>query len=650
MDTSRYESSPGELSSPPSGPLSEPGTPSRKGLTKSAAGRTKMDEEIMVSDDQRAKNSDNSYVIEATKEEDLGNGTVRKYGLISGEWVQLTAAGVPRKKPGRKPGMAMKPRGEGSDAEKTRKPRKPRDPNAPSSQRKRKTGHADLDGIENAGPSKVFALGAPNEPVPQYSRAEQHQHSAPQQPHHQLGQPQTPYDQRHSPVVAKRDNFTNSMQSILNSDTPARPPSSAGTAMPVRSSGQSYDPIRDGKYDPVRESMGFSSNTGSPRAPSQAQPAAAQRSPSIASLLDPHASAAQRSPGQGQGQGQGLATGHNVFPPPPSRLPTETSTPRSADVRKEQAQATSAPTPTPKPVIKESQFTTIANGPVKRSSPKQKAATGMSTPRADNLDDMQEGEGRSILDFGRAKPGEETQAPTIVLDIPIQVGETNKYVNFLRLAEDRFGWDALHPRLAADRDRKARIAAAAAHLEKAESGRDSDDVMSDMSDNEGSNLENGVASGVDAQAKPKKKRIMKEDNYDIDDDFVDDSEMLWEAQAAASRDGFFVYSGPLVPEVEKPERQELPKRGRGSRGGRMGTRGGTTRGGASSGGAGRGGGPGSRGGTTTRKPRISKAERAQRELEKSQRESLSKLGEGPPSTQSIHPTTPSTFSVTELGA
>jgi hypothetical protein len=75
-----------------------------------------------------------------------------------------------------------------------------------------------------------------------------------------------------------------------------------------------------------------------------------------------------------------------------------------------------------------------------------------------------------------------------------------------------------------------------------------------MSDNEGSNLENGVTSGVDAQAKPKKKRIMKEDNYDIDDDFVDDSEMLWEAQAAASRDGFFVYSGPLVPEVEKPER------------------------------------------------------------------------------------------------
>lgn len=122
----------------------------------------------------------------------------------------------------------------------------------------------------------------------------------------------------------------------------------------------------------------------------------------------------------------------------------------------------------------------------------------------------------------------------------------------MRMAEDRYGWDALHPRLAANRDRKARIAAAAASLEK-ESGRESGDEMSvDLSDAEASNPDNGGTSGADAQAKPKKKRNFKEDQYDVDDDFVDDSELLWEAQAAASRDGFFVYSGPLVPEVEKP--------------------------------------------------------------------------------------------------
>jgi hypothetical protein len=279
---------------------------------------------------------------------------------------------------------------------------------------------------------------------------------------------------------------------------------------------------------------------------------------------------------------------------------------------------------------------------------------------------MQESEGRSILDFGRAKPGEELQAPTIVLSVPIQAGETNRYVNFMRMAEERYGWDALHPRLAANRDRKARIAAAAASLEKAESGRESGDEMSvDLSDAEASNPDNGGTSGPDAQAKPKKKRNFKEDQYDVDDDFVDDSELLWEAQAAASRDGFFVYSGPLVPEVEKPaagyvspkladvdqlltnhSHEGPPKRGRGGRGSRGGGRGASTRGGA---GSGRGGGPGSRGGSVTRKPRITKQEKAQREREKAERESLAQLAKTPTHGYSLNPTTPS-FAVSELGA
>ena len=58
------------------------------------------------------------------------------------------------------------------------------------------------------------------------------------------------------------------------------------------------------------------------------------------------------------------------------------------------------------------------------------------------------------------------------------------------------------------------------------------------------------------------------------------------------------------------------KRGRG-RG-----RGGTTRGDASGRGRGRGGGPGSRGGTTVRKPRVTKADRALMEQEKIEREKM----------------------------
>lgn len=78
------------------------------------------------------------------------------------------------------------------------------------------------------------------------------------------------------------------------------------------------------------------------------------------------------------------------------------------------------------------------------------------------------------------------------------------------------------------------------------------------SDNEGDVNMTGVNgagtaanSGTDATG-PKKRRKKKMEEYDQDDPFVDDSEMAWEEQAAAVKDGFFVYCGPLVPEGEKP--------------------------------------------------------------------------------------------------
>lgn len=243
---------------------------------------------------------------------------------------------------------------------------------------------------------------------------------------------------------------------------------------------------------------------------------------------------------------------------------------------------------------------------------------------------------RSILDFGKINPADKKAAPSIVLSIPLR-GESNKYVNFMRMAEDKYGWDALHPREAAHRDRKARIAAAASALEKNVSGRETGDEETDKeSDGDNSDAENkggnGAASageaGADAASgadgapmkKQRRKRNWREDEYDKEDDFVDDSEMLWEEQAAASKDGFFVYSGPLIPEVEKPAPgSEGPaKRGRGGgRGSRGGGRGGATRGGTTTG-RGRGGGPGSRGGQI-RKPRATKAEKEQAEREKAEK-------------------------------
>ena len=231
----------------------------------------------------------------------------------------------------------------------------------------------------------------------------------------------------------------------------------------------------------------------------------------------------------------------------------------------------------------------------------------------------------------------------IVLQIDLKKDE-NKIFNFARMAEEKYGFAAVYPRQAAQKARLAKVAAAGAALERtasngkrgeisvAESGDEDLSVDIDRDSNDDGDIQmtgiNGTNenSGTDGPA-PRQRRKRK-DEYDADDPFVDDSEALWEAQAAASKDGFFVYMGALVTE-DKPtgdKAEGISKRGgRGrGRGNGVGSRGG--RGGAASAaggeGSGRGGATSSRGTGVTRKPRITKAERQQRDLEKKQREQV----------------------------
>ena len=204
-------------------------------------------------------------------------------------------------------------------------------------------------------------------------------------------------------------------------------------------------------------------------------------------------------------------------------------------------------------------------------------ASGLKPPRQkDTPLSMGSGNGLLSTEMLGGGPGAseaEKTAPTVILDVPLN-GEFNKYVNFARLAEERYGFSALYPRLAAQRERLARVAAAGAALEKDNkansSGMSGDEMSVDLSDGEGagddSNVEMGgmnlierdvlgagtPAEGSEGGVRKRKKRVMKEDQYDKDDPFVDDAELAWEEQAAISNDGFFVYSGPLVPEGEKP--------------------------------------------------------------------------------------------------
>jgi hypothetical protein len=228
-----------------------------------------------------------------------------------------------------------------------------------------------------------------------------------------------------------------------------------------------------------------------------------------------------------------------------------------------------------------------------------------------------------------------TQGTNIWLTFDLK-GQHNVTINYAQEVEKKYGFAALHPRIAARRERQRQITAASAALERTAGGASNDDMSVDLSENE-SNVDMG-GMGDDTSAREdngKKRRKRKQEDYDKEDDFIDDTELAWEQQALMAKDGFFVYSGPLVTE-DKPavERYILIslctpciiltlRRADGTvRRGRGRGRGGTVRGDATGRGRGRGGGPGSRGGSTVRKPRVTKADRAMMEQEKKDREKL----------------------------
>jgi hypothetical protein len=132
------------------------------------------------------------------------------------------------------------------------------------------------------------------------------------------------------------------------------------------------------------------------------------------------------------------------------------------------------------------------------------------------------------------------------------VGQTNVTINFAREVERKYGFAALHPRLAARNERKRALAAASNALEKEAGAGSVDDMSLDLSEPESNNETGGNdEDSANAPADGRKRRRRKAEEYDRNDDFIDDTEMAWEEQALMAKDGFFVYSGPLVTEPEK---------------------------------------------------------------------------------------------------
>ncbi|KAF5109434.1 hypothetical protein DV453_001613 [Geotrichum candidum] len=127
-------------------------------------------------------------------------------------------------------------------------------------------------------------------------------------------------------------------------------------------------------------------------------------------------------------------------------------------------------------------------------------------------------------------------APAAAADGTVTAPDQNIVIDFMQLAESKYGYNNVHPDLVRS----------AMELAAAEDMDDDDD-----DDEEGSSAPRPPQPRAQPAAKPK-NRAKVEGKYDLNDPFIDDSEMLWEEKAASTKDGFFVYSGPLMQDSAGP--------------------------------------------------------------------------------------------------
>ncbi|OBA22841.1 histone promoter control 2 [Metschnikowia bicuspidata var. bicuspidata NRRL YB-4993] len=169
-------------------------------------------------------------------------------------------------------------------------------------------------------------------------------------------------------------------------------------------------------------------------------------------------------------------------------------------------------------------------------------------------------------DAGAGGPTDEedkSQLPIIALDIPLldpkhpQPGQAEVVVNVLKLAEEKYGWSAVHP------EARSAFELMDDLLEDDDDGEEEEDEEVMIVDENGNSLKR-KDEGLDK--KKKKQQVQQQQQskvnrkvgkYDYEDPFIDDAELQWEEEITTTKEGFFVFWGPLVDE------RQLAKKGNG---------------------------------------------------------------------------------------
>lgn len=151
----------------------------------------------------------------------------------------------------------------------------------------------------------------------------------------------------------------------------------------------------------------------------------------------------------------------------------------------------------------------------------------------------------------------QTSPPIIALNIPLldpkapMPGQAEVVVNVLKLAEDKYGWNTIHP------NAKSAIDLMDEMLDDEDEGADEDDDDElQVVDEKGNSLsekgsstkkKNNDELTEEQRARQHETRMnRKVGKYDYEDPFIDDEELQWEEEITTTKEGFFVYWGPLV--------------------------------------------------------------------------------------------------------
>lgn len=137
--------------------------------------------------------------------------------------------------------------------------------------------------------------------------------------------------------------------------------------------------------------------------------------------------------------------------------------------------------------------------------------------------------------------------------ITFKLKESHNIINVAEEIKQVYGIAACYPHLAARKERQRQMSTAIAALYQAEGGQHKK-AMSVGLKNEYNLSIGGLSDDASTcEIGGKKKR---QEKYDMNDSFIDDTEMDMEQQVP--EDGFFVWSGPLVTREKSVVERHIP--------------------------------------------------------------------------------------------